>query len=110
RIPVIDMVEIGAGGGSIANVDDLKRIAVGPESAGSAPGPACYGNGGAHPTVTDADLHLGRIDAQQFSGGRITLDVEAANVALAEHVGNALELSDTLAAFGISEVVDENMA
>jgi N-methylhydantoinase A len=110
RIPVIDMVEIGAGGGSIANVDDLKRIAVGPESAGSAPGPACYGNGGAYPTVTDADLHLGRIDAQQFSGGRITLDVEAANVALAEHVGNALELSDTLAAFGISEVVDENMA
>ena len=110
RIPVIDMVEIGAGGGSIAQVDDLKRITVGPESAGSDPGPVCYGKGGAQPTVTDADLSLGRIDAQQFSGGRITLEANAANAALAEHVGSALNLSETLAAFGVSEVVDENMA
>ena len=69
----------GAGGGSIGWIDAGGALRVGPQSAGAYPGPACYGNGGAHPTVTDADLHLGRIDAQQFSGGRITLDVEAAN-------------------------------
>jgi N-methylhydantoinase A len=74
RIPVVEMVEIGAGGGSIARIDAMQRIAVGPDSAGSAPGPACYGRGGAEPTVTDADLVLGRIDPAGFSGGRMRLD------------------------------------
>ena len=74
RIPVIEMVEIGAGGGSIARLDALKRIAVGPDSAGSQPGPVCYGQGGSEPTVTDADLVLGRIDPKKFSGGKIALD------------------------------------
>ena len=74
RIPVIEMVEIGAGGGSIARLDALKRIAVGPDSAGSQPGPACYGRGGSAPTVTDADLVLGRIDPREFAGGKIALD------------------------------------
>ncbi|MBV8391798.1 MAG: hydantoinase/oxoprolinase family protein, partial [Alphaproteobacteria bacterium] len=77
RIPVIEMVEIGAGGGSIATVDALGRIAVGPESAGSEPGPACYGRGGAAPTVTDADLALGRIDPKRFAGGTIALQSDA---------------------------------
>ena len=74
RIPVIEMVEIGAGGGSIARIDALGRIAVGPDSAGSEPGPVCYGRGGSEPTVTDADLVLGRIDPQSFSGGKMNLD------------------------------------
>ena len=74
RIPVIEMVEIGAGGGSIAGVDDLERIQVGPGSAGSEPGPAAYGRGGDEPTVTDADVVLGRIDPQLFAGGSISLD------------------------------------
>jgi len=75
RIPVIEMVEIGAGGGSIAKVDQLGRIAVGPESAGSEPGPACYGRGGSKPTVTDSDVVMGRIDPRAFAAGRIPLDV-----------------------------------
>ena len=82
RIPVIEMVEIGAGGGSIARVDRLKRITVGPDSAGADPGPACYGRGGEAPTVTDADLVLGRIDPAGFSGGRMALDRTAAEAAL----------------------------
>src|SRR4029450_11444485 len=73
RIPVIEMVEIGAGGGSIPRVDKLKRIAVGPDSAGSMPGPACYGRGGVEPTVTDANLVLGKIDPTHFAGGKIAL-------------------------------------
>src|SRR5262249_19130586 len=75
RIPVIEMVEIGAGGGSIARIDTLRRIVVGPDSAGSEPGPACYGRGGKEPTVTDADLVLGRIDPTTFSGGKMPLDL-----------------------------------
>ena len=82
RIPVIEMVEIGAGGGSIARVDRMKRIGVGPDSAGADPGPACYGGGGSEPTVTDADLVLGRIDPEAFSGGRMRLDTEAARAAI----------------------------
>ena len=74
RIPVIEMVEIGAGGGSIARVDELKRITVGPDSAGSEPGPACYARGGERPAVTDADLWLGKIDPARFAGGSIPLD------------------------------------
>jgi N-methylhydantoinase A len=110
RIPVIEMVEIGAGGGSIARVDGLGRIAVGPDSAGSEPGPACYGRGGAMPTVTDADLALGRIDPAAFSGGRMTLDGAAATGALMSAVGEPLKLDAVTAAFGVAEMVDENMA
>ena len=110
RIPVIEMVEIGAGGGSIAAVDRLGRIAVGPASAGSEPGPACYGRGGQHPTVTDADVALGRIQQGHFAGGRMSLDAAAARVALARGVGEPQGLTAELAAYGIGEVVDENMA
>jgi N-methylhydantoinase A len=110
RIPVIEMVEIGAGGGSIASVDRLRRLQVGPQSAGAEPGPACYGQGGAEPTVTDADLVLGRIDAERFAGGRLHLDPVAARQAIASRIGAALRLDDTMSAHGISEIVDENMA
>ncbi|MBV8751844.1 MAG: hydantoinase/oxoprolinase family protein [Hyphomicrobiales bacterium] len=110
RIPVIEMVEIGAGGGSIARVDRMKRIAVGPDSAGAAPGPACYGAGGTEPTVTDADVVLGRIDPDAFSGGRMRLDIKAAQAAIQNGVGQPLDLSPTLAALGLSEMVDENMS
>ena len=110
RIPVIEMVEIGAGGGSIARVDTLGRIVVGPDSAGSEPGPVCYGRGGGEPTVTDADVVLGRIDPTTFSGGKITLDVAGAKRATAERIAAALNLATEHAALGISEMVDENMA
>ena len=110
RIPVIEMVEIGAGGGSIAVVDRLGRIAVGPESAGAQPGPACYGQGGSAPTVTDADLAMGRIDPTAFSGGRIALDEQAATDALESGVGAPLDLAPQMAALGVSEMVGENMA
>ncbi len=110
RIPVIEMVEIGAGGGSIATVDPLGRIAVGPHSAGSEPGPVCYGRGGSEPTVTDADLVLGRIDPATFSGGKMPLNSGSATRAIAERIGGKLNLAVEHAALGISEVVDENMA
>ncbi|HZT89761.1 MAG TPA: hydantoinase/oxoprolinase family protein [Stellaceae bacterium] len=110
RIPVIEMVEIGAGGGSIARVDALKRITVGPDSAGAQPGPACYGRGGSAPTVTDADLLLGRIDPAGFSGGRMALDRAAAEAATRREVAEPLGLALELAALGVSEIVDENMA
>jgi N-methylhydantoinase A len=110
RIPVIEMVEIGAGGGSIASIDALGRIAVGPQSAGSEPGPVCYRRGGSEPTVTDADLVLGRIDPATFSGGKMPLDGAAAERAIAERIGAKLDLAAEHAALGISEVVDENMA
>ncbi len=110
RIPVIEMVEIGAGGGSIAHVDALRRISVGPESAGSEPGPACYGRGGEKPTVTDADVILGRINPINFAGGRIPLDAGKASSAVGARIGKAFGMSDSLAAYGISEIVDENMA
>jgi N-methylhydantoinase A len=110
RIPVIEMVEIGAGGGSIARVDPLQRISVGPDSAGSEPGPVAYGRGGSEPTVTDADLVLGRIDPATFSGGKLPLQAKAAAAALERAVGEKLQLSAELAALGVSEMVDENMA
>ena len=110
RIPVIEMVEIGAGGGSIASVDGLGRIVVGPASAGSEPGPVCYGRGGSEPTVTDADVVLGRIDPHTFSGGKMALDAAGAKDAIAARIGNKLDLVVEHAALGISEVVDENMA
>jgi N-methylhydantoinase A len=110
RIPVVEMVEIGAGGGSIAHLDTLGRIAVGPESAGADPGPTCYSRGGVHPTVTDANLVLGRYDPERFAGGSLTLDPCAAHRALTDHVGRALRLETAMAALGVVEMVDENMA
>jgi N-methylhydantoinase A len=110
RIPVIEMVEIGAGGGSLARVDPLQRIQVGPESAGSEPGPACYGRGGRRPAVTDADVKLGRVYAPTFAGGAFELDKSAALAALQAHVAEPLGLDVETAALGVSEVVDENMA
>lgn len=110
RIPVIEMVEIGAGGGSIARVDALGRITVGPDSAGSEPGPVSYGRGGAWPTVTDANLDLGKLDPEGFAGGRIRLDAEAARAALARDVGVPLGLDAHWPAVGVAEMVEENMA
>ncbi|MBX2837117.1 MAG: hydantoinase/oxoprolinase family protein [Gammaproteobacteria bacterium] len=109
-IPVIDMVEIGAGGGSLASVDSMRQIRVGPKSAGSEPGPACYGRGGQQPAVTDADLVMGKLDADNFAGGTIKLDKGCSNKALTEVLGKALDMDTQTAAFGLSEVVDENMA
>lgn len=109
-IPVIEMIEIGAGGGSIAWVDAMGRIQTGPESAGSEPGPACYGRGGKRPAITDADLVLGKLDPDNFAGGAIKLDTAASRQAIARDVGERLNLDATAAAFGICEVVDENMA
>jgi N-methylhydantoinase A len=109
RIPVIEMVEIGAGGGSIAGVDKLHRIQVGPESAGSEPGPACYGLGGERATVTDADVRLGRVHAAKFAGGSLQLDSVAADRAIDAAICQPLQLELDDGAFGIAEVVDENM-
>jgi N-methylhydantoinase A len=110
RIPVIEMVEIGAGGGSIASVDDLGRIQVGPESAGSEPGPACYARGGHDATVTDADVVLGRLDSKRFAGGAVMLSPELSVSAVLRCPGNKLGLDAIDAALGISEIVEENMA
>lgn len=110
RIPVIEMVEIGAGGGSLAKVDALKRIQIGPESAGSKPGPASYGLGGKQPTVTDADLALGKIDPERFAGGSIPIYPAKAEAALVEHIGEAIGADLETAAYGVAEIVDENMA
>ena len=110
RIPVIDMVEIGAGGGSIARVDGLGRITVGPDSAGSMPGPACYGRGGTMPTVTDADLVLSWIDPALFAGGFISLDPAASLTACTEAVATPLGMTAETAALGITEIVTETMA
>lgn len=109
-IPVIEMIEIGAGGGSIAWVDAMGRIQTGPESAGSEPGPACYGRGGRRPAITDADLVLGKIDPDNFAGGAIKLDKAASEEAIMGDVGGRLSLDAVSTAFGICEVVDENMA
>jgi N-methylhydantoinase A len=108
RIPVIDMVEIGAGGGSIARVESLHRIVVGPDSAGSEPGPACYNRGGEQATVTDADVVLGRIDPDGFAGGSIALDPAKAAAAIGKSI--TLDMTEQEAARGIVEIVDEAMA
>ena len=109
-VPTVDLIEIGAGGGSIAMIDGLRRIQVGPESAGADPGPACYGLGGGRPTVTDADLLLGYLDPEAFMGGRMPLDVDAAAAAIKRDIAAPLGTDRLRAAAGIVEVVDENMA
>ena len=109
-IPVIEMVEIGAGGGSIAHVDDMRQVRVGPESAGSEPGPACYGRQGERPTVTDADLLLNKLDPNRFAGGAFSLDVPAAQRAMQSHIADTLGSDAIQGAFAVVEMVDENMA
>ncbi|WP_176082746.1 hydantoinase/oxoprolinase family protein [Martelella sp. HB161492] len=110
RIPVIDMVEIGAGGGSVARVDEMARIQIGPDSMGSEPGPASYDRGGDMATVTDGNVVLGRIDPDHFAGGTIPMNKAKAEAAIMAHVGDPLDLELFDAALGISEVVEENMA
>ncbi len=110
RIPVIDLIEIGAGGGSIASVDSLGRIIVGPRSAGASPGPACYGLGGDQPTITDADLLLGKLDPDRFAGGSMRLDESRARAAIEAGVASRIASPAATAAAGIVEIVDENMA
>ena len=109
RIPVIDMIEIGAGGGSMARIDSLGLLKVGPESSGADPGPVCYGQGGTEPTVTDADLILGYLDASYFLGGKMQLDVDAARNALGRF-GRRLGMTVEQVAWGIHQIVNENMA
>jgi N-methylhydantoinase A len=110
RIPVIDMVEISAGGGSLCDIGLFGNITVGPESASSVPGPACYPNGGSRPTVSDANLVLGRLDARHFAGGSIVLDTDAAAAAIGRNLGEPLQCAVPVAALGVSQRVEENMA
>ncbi len=110
RIPVVEMVEIGAGGGSIAYVDSLKRIQVGPESAGSEPGPACYGRGGARSTITDADVVLGKVSPETFAGGTLKFDGDAANAVVSNDVGSILRMDVASCAHAVVQIVEENMA
>ena len=109
RIPVIDMIEIGAGGGSIARVDSLGLLKVGPESSGADPGPVCYRQGGTEPTVTDADLALGYLDPYYFLGGKMQLDLQGARKALGR-LGGKLNMTVEQVAWGIHQIVNENMA
>ena len=109
KAPVIDMIEIGAGGGSIAGIDEVGLLRVGPRSAGADPGPACYGRGGTEATVTDANLVLGYYDPGFFLGGRMTLDRKAAMTAVGK-LGEEIGLSAVEAAYGIHKVVTESMA
>ena len=110
RIPVIDLIEIGAGGGSIARVNTIGLLTVGPDSASSTPGPACYNLGGEDPTVTDADLVLGYLNADYFLGGEMKLSVEAARQAIENKLAKPLGISIEDAAMGIHKIVNENMA
>ena len=110
RIPVIEMVEIGAGGGSIARVNKLEQIITGPDSAGSFPGPACYNNGGEKPTITDADLVIGKINPDNFAGGKISLSKDLANQAIKKNISEIVKMDNETAALAISEIVDETMS
>jgi len=110
RIPVIEMVEIGAGGGSIAKINKLDQVVIGPGSAGSMPGPSCYGLGGKEATITDADLLIGKINPKYFAGGRIKLLFEESKNAISNNIGSILQIKTELAALAISEMVDETMA
>ena len=109
-VPMLDIDAIGAGGGSIAYIDDGGAFRVGPKSAGAVPGPACYGNGGEHPTVTDAQVVLGRLDQEQFLGGDIVIKPELAEKAIKTHIADALGMSVTEAALGILKIINNNMA
>jgi N-methylhydantoinase A len=109
-LPMLDIVTIGAGGGSVGWLDEGGLLRVGPRSAGADPGPACYGKGGTEPTVTDADLVLARLDPAFFAGGRMPLDEEAARGAIQERIAGPMGISVAEAAAGIARVVDSNMA
>jgi len=110
QVPVVDLMEIGAGGGSIAKMSKMGLLQVGPESAGADPGPACYGRGGGNPTVTDADLVLGYLDPDYFLGGSMPLDKTASRKALEEKVANPLGTTVVGAAYGIHDLINETMA
>ncbi len=110
KVPVVDLIEIGAGGGSIARVDSLGLLKIGPDSSGADPGPVCYGRGGTEPTVTDADLLLGYLDPTFFLGGRLKLDLDGAERAVQTRVGDPLGMGATQAAWGIHQLVNEGMA
>ena len=110
QVPVVDLMEIGAGGGSIAKMSNMGLLQVGPESAGADPGPACYGRGGENPTVTDADLVLGYLDPEYFLGGTMPLDQSAAQKAIEDKVARLLGTSPVEAAFGIHDLINETMA
>jgi N-methylhydantoinase A len=110
KVPVTDMIEIGVGGGSIARIDSLGLLTVGPDSAGSAPGPVCYGRGGTEPTVTDADLALGYLDPGYFLGGSMTLAADSAREAIRARIAEPLGVSVEEAAYGIHTSVNEDMA
>jgi N-methylhydantoinase A len=110
QVPVVDLLEIGAGGGSIARMSRLGTLQVGPESAGAEPGPICYGRGGTEPTVTDADLVLGYLDPDYFLGGTMKLDAEAAKRGIVERVANPLGVSFMQAVWGIHDLINETMA
>ncbi|MBL8672998.1 MAG: hydantoinase/oxoprolinase family protein [Alphaproteobacteria bacterium] len=110
RIPVVELIEIGAGGGSIARIDGLGLLAVGPESTGAEPGPACYGRGGRQPTVTDANLVLGFLNPSYFAGGSVALDEQAARAALVSSIGKSLRLSAEQAAWQVYSAVNDQMA
>ena len=110
RIPVIEMVEIGAGGGSIARVNKLDQITIGPDSAGADPGPACYGLGGQEPTITDADLIIGKINPDNFASGKIKLFRKKSELAIREKISKPLKLNLEMSALGVTEMVDETMA
>ncbi len=110
KLPVIEMIEIGAGGGSIARIDPMGLLKVGPDSAGADPGPVCYGLGGTEPTVTDADLVLGYLDPDYFLGGQFKIDLTAARRAIRERIAGPLGISIEEAAWGIHQIVNESMA
>ena len=110
KLPVIELIEIGTGGGSIARVDSLGLLKTGPDSAGAVPGPVCYGRGGEQPTITDANLILGYLDASYFLGGDMALDPQAARQAIHEKVAEPLRISVEEAAWGIHQIANENMA
>lgn len=110
QVPVVDLMEIGAGGGSIARINNMGLLQVGPESAGADPGPASYGQGGENPTVTDADLILGYLDPDYFLGGTMPLNPDAARKAIEEKIAKPLGATETEAAFGIHDLINETMA
>src|SRR5262245_22729982 len=109
-VPVIDVVEVGAGGGSIAWIDEIGALKVGPQSAGAEPGPICYGGGGAEPTITDANLVLGRLDPDDFLGGEMVLDAKAAAAGIRKRIADPLRMSVTAAAQAIVDIAVSKMS